>query len=100
MPLHKCPAIRLQDLTSRDVGRYVAFCQYNEGTYWIYAVHDDKVALYIVTEIVEKSSRVFLWVKLVVRLILEGAADGDSMSGLREMVNKLPDELEDSHSLM
>jgi hypothetical protein len=47
----------------------------------------------LVTEIVTKADGVFLWVKLVVRSLLEGIGNGDSISELGTRLQELPSDL-------
>lgn len=51
-------------------------------------------------EIVENSAGVFLWVYLVVRSLLEGLDNGDSIDELRERILELPTDLEDLYLYM
>jgi ankyrin repeat protein len=46
-------------------------------------------------DVVDKAQGVFLWVKLVVDELVEGACDGESVSKLRDFLSDIPSELED-----
>lgn len=48
----------------------------------------------LATEVKEKASGVFLWVRLVVMSLLEGLRDGDTMTHPREKLRELPPDLE------
>ncbi|KAK5656775.1 hypothetical protein OQA88_4323 [Cercophora sp. LCS_1] len=54
----------------------------------------------ILNDLVDKSSGVFLWVVLACRSLLTGFADCDRVSGLRGLVNELPEELQDMFAKM
>jgi hypothetical protein len=89
------PKLRLQDLTHNDISTYV----------------DDKLAAHpragvlskrnaagvqaLVAEIVGSAAGVLLWVKLVVRSLLEGLQNYDRLADLQRRLRKLPRDLED-----
>jgi hypothetical protein len=89
------PKLRLQDLTHNDISTYV----------------DDKLAAHprvkvlskgnaagvqaLVAEIVGSAAGVFLWVKLVVRSLLEGLQNYDRLADLQRRLRELPRDLED-----
>jgi hypothetical protein len=54
----------------------------------------------LVHEVVDKARGVFLWVKLVVRSLLEGLSDSNRISMLRKRVEQLPEDLEDLYTHM
>ncbi|KAL5325671.1 hypothetical protein ACEPPN_006800 [Leptodophora sp. 'Broadleaf-Isolate-01'] len=88
------PSLRLQDLTSRDITRYV----------------DDKISGHermadlrrinpedaesLVQEIVAIASGAFLWVMLVVKSLLNGFTNRDRIADLLERLRALPPDLE------
>lgn len=45
-------------------------------------------------KIIHKAAGVFLWVRLVVRQLLQGLRDGDGMSILNDKVDEVPDDIE------
>jgi hypothetical protein len=45
-------------------------------------------------DVVDKAQGVFLWVKLVMDELVEGACDGESVSDLRDLLSDVPSELE------
>jgi hypothetical protein len=47
----------------------------------------------LVTEIVTKADGVFLWVRIVVRSLLEGMSYGDSIDELQSRLAELPSDL-------
>lgn len=94
------PQFRLHDLTHNDITSYV----------------DDKLARHpriadlindngsgvhkLIAEIVDNASGVFLWVKLVVRSLLEGVANYDTLPDLQKRLQELPQDLEELFELM
>jgi hypothetical protein len=94
------PSLRLQELTAKDMVVYV------QGNL---ASHDIMVKLTkrhpkdtkeIVAEITEKAAGVFIWVKLVVKLLVDGLEDGDDMEELRMKLKSLPSDLRDIYRRM
>ena len=89
-----CPKLRLQDLTKGDIEKYV----------------DDRLATYplmkrmaamemgatnrLVHEITSKAEGVFLWVILVVKRLIDGLRDYDTLSDLLHKLDELPPGLE------
>ncbi|KAE8446759.1 hypothetical protein EG329_011664 [Mollisiaceae sp. DMI_Dod_QoI] len=86
------PSLRLQDLTFDDIALYVnEKLTENERTFF------DQEPLkisYFVSEIVTKADGVFLWVKLVVRSLLDGLNNGDSIAEFDRRLHELPSDLE------
>jgi hypothetical protein len=56
--------------------------------------NDSSSALILIQEIVEKADAVFLWVKIVVRSLLEGFRNRDTISDLQRRLRLFPRELE------
>ena len=87
------PHIRLEDLSSTDIKVYV---DENLSCYAKMARLTDEnpdAARQLSQEIVQKASGVFLWVRLVVRLVVLGLVDSDSISELQDLLRTLPEEL-------
>lgn len=88
-----CPSLRLQDLTKKDMELFV---QGNLSSHNVMAqlmTHDPDATNDIVTEIKEKADGVFLWVKLVVTLLIEGLEAGDSVQELWTKLRSMPRDL-------
>jgi hypothetical protein len=88
------PGLVLQYFTGTDIQQFVrSILSYNnyalqlerQSPGWI-----DSVVMYIAS----KASGVFLWVKLVMRILLEGLRNRDGVSDLQRRVNDLPETLE------
>lgn len=95
-----CPTLRLQDLTMNDMEIFVngELCS-----------HESMIKLArrfpvetnnLVTEIREKASGVFLWVKLVVSLLVDGLEAGDDIIDLQNTLRSLPPDLRDLYRRM
>ncbi|VUC20532.1 unnamed protein product [Clonostachys rosea] len=92
---NKCPQLKLEDLSHPDIARYIQSKLksplYEYGRY----NSDPASAKYLIREMVEKASGVFLWVVLACRSLLDGLAASDSPSELRKRIDELPEKLED-----
>lgn len=89
------PGLRLQDLTSDDIRLYVAErLADSPGMRFMQAKHPERTGT-LVTKIVDKASGVFLWVTLVVKSLLNGLVNNDTISNLEWRLDALPPDLED-----
>jgi hypothetical protein len=88
------PSLRLQDLTRADIECFVVDRFRSSEVYQRLASNDSSSAVVLVREIVEKSDGVFLWVKLVVRSLLEGFRNRDTIPDLQKRLRLFPRELE------
>jgi hypothetical protein len=89
------PKLHLQDLTKNDIQRYVHGVVGSHPYLTELLEIDPHGGAWILTDLVEKASGVFLWVILACRSVLEGFAAFDRVSELRARVDELPIELED-----
>jgi hypothetical protein len=96
--LENCPGLCPQSLTYPDIKRYVRDKQGGSSAFRRLAKEEKNTAPALVHEIVEKADGVFLWVKLVVRSLLDGIRNRDEMSHLWERLRLLPRELEPLYS--
>ncbi|KAK8001552.1 hypothetical protein PG991_013774 [Apiospora marii] len=84
--------IKLEDLTKDDIRRYVndklnadaQFSKLRESN----AGYSD-----VAKQVMLRAHGVFLWVMLVVRSLLQGAAYDDSLADMRRRLNAIPDDL-------
>ncbi|KAI2633041.1 hypothetical protein GGS26DRAFT_555059 [Hypomontagnella submonticulosa] len=89
------PSLRVEDLTLKDIEVFasdkltenVMFSQLQE--------HDPTNARALIEEVTEKSSGVFLWVRLVIKSLLEGLQDGDTVDDLLARLYLIPRDLEE-----
>ncbi|KAI1264064.1 hypothetical protein F5Y18DRAFT_95048 [Xylariaceae sp. FL1019] len=88
------PGLRLHDLTREDMGNYASDLLQKalkrRGDKWLQLVED----------LVDKSSGIFLWLALVVRSLLDGLRDGDTLNELQMRLEELPSDLADLYAHM
>jgi hypothetical protein len=94
MSFQSCPGLRLQDLTRSDIELYVQEILAASTPFQRLATRDPSSTATFVQEIVEKADGVFLWVVLVVRSLLNGIRNRDSVPDLQNRLRRLPRELE------
>lgn len=80
---------KLQDLTRTDIRYYVTDTFLEDQTFRAMAAEDPEYSN-LVEEVVDRTEGVILWVFLVVRSLLDGIRERDSMSGLRYRLDRLP----------
>ncbi|PMD51544.1 uncharacterized protein K444DRAFT_636826 [Hyaloscypha bicolor E] len=96
----KYPNLKLQNLTQNDIKLYTDIELAKSPRFEILKMREPKRAPELVTEIVDKSAGVFLWVTLVVKSLLEGLQNSDRISDLQKRLRALPAGLEDLYLLM
>lgn len=90
----KFPKLFLQDLNHQDIEEYVDHELSRDKHFERLRERDQGTALRLVSEIVENSSGVFLWVFLVVQDLLEGLSNADRIDALYTRLRALPTDLE------
>jgi hypothetical protein len=88
------PRLRLQDLTHNDITAYVEDHLNDHSHMKQLSQKDPEQAEALTTDIVSKASGVFLWVRIVVRSLLDGLMNRDKISDLQRRLNLLPDDLD------
>lgn len=88
------PKLFLQDLNRQDIEEYVDRELFKDKHFERLRERDQDTALQLVSEIVENSSGVFLWVFLVVQNLLEGLSNADRIDALYARLRELPTDLE------
>ena len=92
--------IAVQDLTAHDILTFVSDnLSSHEGFKDLSAQHGTE-ARELVQDIAHKAQGVFLWVYLVVRSLIRGMGNKDTLQDLRRRLNELPDDLERYFHLM
>jgi hypothetical protein len=87
------PQLRLEDLTERDISKYVE-AQLSSHIRFQHLIRYDRMnAQSLISEITNKASGVFLWVRLVTRQLLQGLRDGDGIRALRKRLEGIPGDL-------
>ncbi len=91
---HDSPSLKLQDLTSGDIQHYTTskFCKSN--AFRRLARENPEAAKDLISDVVNKSDGVFLWVRVVVRDLLDGLVNYDGLQDLEKRLNSLPRDLE------
>ncbi|KAH8761589.1 hypothetical protein F5883DRAFT_562441 [Diaporthe sp. PMI_573] len=87
--LERCPSLRLEDLTRDDIREYTADMLLEKTE----AIGNSPESANLIDEVASKSNGVFLWVVVVVRSLLEGLRNGDTLEELQERVEDMPSEL-------
>ena len=88
------PKLRLQDLTRKDISRYAREMLAKDPVMQKLEAAEQGATRCLVTGIAEKANGVFLWVILVVRSLLRGLHDYDTLDDLQEKLDELPSDIE------
>ena len=81
--------LKLQDLTESDIRAYVA----DKLEPWLRTEPEDEV-LKLMKDVAHKAQGVFLWVDLVVKALMKGLKNDDSLEQLQERVVSTPSDIE------
>lgn len=87
------PSLRLQDFTRGDIQLFVMENLEGDRHFAQLKLKDGRYKD-LISEIVEKAQGVFLWVSLVVRSLLRGLTNADTISDLQRRLALLPTDLE------
>ncbi|KAI4958244.1 hypothetical protein J4E86_003842 [Alternaria arbusti] len=88
-----CPTLRLQELTRPDMEKYVqGELSSNHLMARLMQQFPTRAPLLII-DLLDKAEGVFLWTKLVVRLLIDGLEDGDTLEELQAKLTLLPSDL-------
>ncbi|KAI0972297.1 hypothetical protein F4678DRAFT_57253 [Xylaria arbuscula] len=85
--------LKLEDLTRRDIRFYVDDSLHSNQRF-VALAKDETAYIDLADEVVSKAQGVFLWVKLAIRSLLQGATYADNLSDMRKRVEELPDDLD------
>jgi hypothetical protein len=94
----QCPNLRLQNLTFKDIERYVMGKLSHNVAFLKLSTEEPEAAPALTQEIVEKADGVFLWVNIVVRSLLGGIRNRDELLDLWARLRSMPRELEPLYS--
>lgn len=94
-----CPQLRLENLNAGDISLYVQG-QLGSQTRFQQILRHDNRGEQLLKDITTKAQGVFLWTRLVVKDLLRGVRDGDSLETLQQKVENVPGELNDYFSQM
>lgn len=90
-----CPKLRLHHLSRNDVVKYVNDKLHDHPRMQQLAYQSPKDTKALVSDLVQAAQGVFLWVRLVVRSLLEGLQNHDEIAILTERLHELPTDLEE-----
>lgn len=88
------PKLALQDLTERDIDKYITD-HIGSHQYVIKKMVDGVIVGQLINDLKKKAEGVFLWIVLACRMLVEGFQAHDNAAELRSRVEQLPQELED-----
>lgn len=89
-----CAKLRLHELTRSDITAYIQDKIGQHPRIKTLSTESPTGTGELIREIVDSASGVFLWVKLVVRSLLEGLQNYDKLSDLQARLDELPKDLE------
>lgn len=87
------PQLKLEDLTQNDISTYVKAQLYSHVRFQYILRRDWLSAEELIFKIIQKAAGVFLWVRLVIRELLNGLRDGDGIRMLQKKLNGIPSDL-------
>lgn len=94
------PRLRLQDLTHKDLSRYVEDRLVLDEMMVSLAAREPMQCKQLVREIADEAQGVFLWVVLVVRALINGLSKHDGTSELKLRLRALPKDLDQLYEMM
>jgi hypothetical protein len=97
---HGSPSLRLHELTASDIALFINDTLVSHRSMVALRRQYPDETTKLVTEIKDKASGVFLWVRLVVRQLIDGVEAGDDLPDLQRKLNSLPGDLRKLYSRM
>ncbi|KAK0741450.1 hypothetical protein B0T18DRAFT_231134 [Schizothecium vesticola] len=91
----RAPSLRIQDLTFLDIEHYVTSRFDKCEDFSRLMKRESGYAAKLIDQVVEKSSGVFLWVRIVVDSLITGLSNHDTVLDLERRLDALPPELDD-----
>ncbi|KAI0405266.1 hypothetical protein F4802DRAFT_190772 [Xylaria palmicola] len=85
----------LQELTKSDIGIFVRDNLEAHSRFRILSARNREAAKDLVSQITTRAQGVFLWVYLVVRSLVRGLINADTIRDLQRRVDEVPQQLED-----
>ncbi|KAK8074048.1 hypothetical protein PG994_004947 [Apiospora phragmitis] len=95
-----CPSLAIHTLTREDIHSYVFEELQSHPRMKMLMSRDEEQAKTLIQSISDNSSDVFLWVRLVVRSLLEGLQNSDRLEELQARLEELPHDLHTLYSVM
>ncbi|KAK5999159.1 hypothetical protein PT974_01549 [Cladobotryum mycophilum] len=87
-------SLKLEDLTRNDIRKYVTD-KFDGNTQFRKLKEAGSISSELIDDICQRARGVFLWVYLVVRDILQGFTNGDSVGLLQSRLERFPEDLEE-----
>jgi hypothetical protein len=94
------PGLRLQDLTEGDIRRFIRGRFINHPSMLSLRQKEPQKTQWIIQTIIEKASGVFIWVSLVVKSLIDGVINHDTITDLKERLRQIPPDLDDLYRQM
>jgi hypothetical protein len=94
------PNLRLQDLTYNDIRHYVNETLNTNSRYHQLTVDEPLAAPALEREIISRADGVFLWVRLVLKSLMDGLGNRDDIDDLQRRLEILPRDLEGLYNHM
>ncbi|KAL4910870.1 hypothetical protein BDW74DRAFT_172330 [Aspergillus multicolor] len=89
------PHLRLEELTSLDIKRYIDEKLEANERFLVLRQQNTSLCIQLVREIIERAKGVWLWVVLVTRSLLRGLRNHDTVADLLDRLRAVPEELEE-----
>ncbi|KAI4274218.1 MAG: hypothetical protein LQ337_004097 [Flavoplaca oasis] len=89
-----CPKLRVQDLNRQDIERMIHQRLLPRLTTQRLTSQNSDYLDLIVDSLVDKSSGVFLWVDLVIKELIQGFKNEDTLEELQSRIDKTPDDIQ------
>jgi hypothetical protein len=93
-------SLRLQDLSAKDISTYVNDKLKASVAFTQLAARDGDLTLELTKDIVARAEGVFLWVKVVIHLLLQGVNNRDTIPQLWARLRSFPRELNGLYQLI
>lgn len=94
------PGLRLQDMTYDDIRLYVEDNLERNRNMQVLLDDDPRGSSELIGELVNKADGVFLWVVLVVKSLITGLRNGDTIVHLSRKLKAIPSDIEDLYDHM
>ena len=88
------PQLKLEDLTYNDIRLYTRAQLYGNRRFQSLVEYDTRAAEDLIRDLIGKAAGVFLWVRLVIKELLQGLRDGDGYRVLSKRLEELPADLD------
>ncbi|KAI0102121.1 hypothetical protein GGR51DRAFT_527895 [Nemania sp. FL0031] len=87
------PSLQMQDLSFEDIRRFSSDRLRENFVFLQLQELNEGQANFLIQQVTQKASGVFLWVVLVVKSLLEGLRDGDTIEDLQARLIQIPEDL-------